>query len=354
MPLAGPRLYRGYMLLKNKNALRDKIKSALKGIPLLWPAARWGYALLRLPQLKDQLIGETQRLNHLIFIQEKQLIDLEKKSAERQRVLQDELSRLKKQYAEWREDMMTLVSQPATVAPPSAGQDRVVSPALQVLLDRYYLDFENAFRGSRADIKQRLEAYLPFIQSIPLSAGRQVLDIGCGRGEWLELMAEQGFTGLGIDINERMVEATRQAGQRAERADALAWLQRCPPGTLAVISAFHVIEHLPFEDLLLLFSQALRALRPGGLIIFETPNPENLQVGAFTFYNDPTHRNPIPPAVAAFMAQQSGFARTHIERLHPYPETALHAEDSESARALVKLCMGAQDYALLAWKKEKE
>jgi O-antigen chain-terminating methyltransferase len=132
--------------------------------------------------------------------------------------------------------------------------------------------------------------------------------------------------------------------------DAIQYLSLQPPGSLAVVTGFHIIEHLPFETLLALFDAALKALRPDGMVIFETPNPENLLVGACNFYCDPTHLNPIVPTVAEFIARQRGFAKAEILRLHPYPNSHRLVEDSEIAKRFNNALYGPQDFALLASK----
>jgi O-antigen chain-terminating methyltransferase len=177
-----------------------------------------------------------------------------------------------------------------------------------------------------------------------------MVDVGCGRGEWLGLLQQQGFHVTGIDLNPDMVSYCTALGLQAQCMDAVAYLRGQPENSLALVTGFHIIEHLPFEILLNLLDAALRALRPDGLVIFETPNPENLIVGACNFYYDPTHRHPIVPVVAQFMAQQRGFAKAEILRLHPYPQDHLLAEDSEIAKRVNQAFYGPQDYAVVAWK----
>lgn len=217
-------------------------------------------------------------------------------------------------------------------------------------LNSFYVEFEDFFRGAPDDISERLSVYLPYLAPFAGIPGARVVDIGCGRGEWLRLAAAQGFEAIGIDLNAVMVENCRAQGLTAECDDAIAYLGRQLEGSLAVITGFHIIEHLPFATLIALFDAALHALRTDGLIIFETPNAENLLVGACNFYNDPTHQRPIVPAVAEFMAVQRGFAHARILRLHPYPDIVHVQEDSEIARRFNAAMYGSQDYALLAWK----
>ncbi|MBI5921837.1 MAG: glycosyltransferase [Betaproteobacteria bacterium] len=222
--------------------------------------------------------------------------------------------------------------------------------AAQTNLDGFYLDFENAFRGDYQDIQNRFAVYLPYLADVANNAEVPVVDLGCGRGEWLELLVKLGMTATGIDSNPAMVAACRQRGLAAECTGALGFLKNQQPGSLGAITGFHFIEHLPFQELIALCDAALAALRPGGLLIFETPNPENLAVGARSFYFDPTHNRPIIPKVAEFILRQRGFARTEILPLHPYPDDHQVNEDSEAARRLNQLFYSEQDYAVLAWK----
>jgi len=114
-----------------------------------------------------------------------------------------------------------------------------------------------------------------------------------------------------------MVQQCRDRGFDVQESDALEYLKKLDPNSLGVITGFHIIEHLPLRTLISLFDESLRALMPGGMVIFETPNPENIIVGSCNFYYDPTHIRPIPPDVLQFLAETRGFVKTEILRLHP-------------------------------------
>lgn len=217
-------------------------------------------------------------------------------------------------------------------------------------MDSFYVEFEDAFRGTAQDIAKRLEVYLPYLAKFSGDADGHVVDVGCGRGEWLGLLRGHNIKATGVDLNAAMVDACLVQGLQAQSMDAIEYLRQQPEASLAAVTGFHIMEHLPLKVLLELFDAALHALRPDGLIIFETPNPENLVVGACNFYYDPTHLNPIVPAVAQFMAVQRGFAKAEILRLHPFPVSHRLIEDSEVAKRLNQALYGPQDYALLAWK----
>lgn len=195
-------------------------------------------------------------------------------------------------------------------------------------------------------IKQRLEVYVPFLEPLRrLQAEVHVLDLGCGRGEWLELMRERGFAARGIDLDDGMLASCSELGLDAGQEDVLEALRQAADASLSVVSAFHVVEHLPFETVRQVLGEAFRVLIPGGLLILETPNPENLVVGTSNFYLDPTHERPIPPLLLSFATEQAGFLRNKVLRLQE--EAGLLAR----ALSLSDVIGGASpDYGVVAQK----
>jgi O-antigen chain-terminating methyltransferase len=181
----------------------------------------------------------------------------------------------------------------------------------------FYRAFEDRYRGSRQLIRSRLEAYAPFVRPF-LAQGQggperpRALDLGCGRGEWMELLRDWGFDTHGVDLDDGMLAACRDIGLRVTRGDALEYLRALPDGSQAIVSAFHVVEHIPFDGLEQLVTESLRVLRPGGLLVLETPNPENLIVGTERFHLDPTHAQPIPHLLLSFLLEHHGFQRTKV------------------------------------------
>ena len=181
----------------------------------------------------------------------------------------------------------------------------------------FYVAFEGQYRGSRDLIKLRQEKYLPYILLLKRLFGEvNALDLGCGRGEWLELLGEYGVRARGIDVSEAMLSICREKGFQVSHSDALAALKGCSDDSIQLITGFHISEHLPFAVLVELVQEAYRALSPGGLLILETPNSENLQVASSTFYLDPTHTNPIPSQLLSFLLAHSGFGLTDVIRLN--------------------------------------
>jgi 2-polyprenyl-3-methyl-5-hydroxy-6-metoxy-1,4-benzoquinol methylase len=178
-----------------------------------------------------------------------------------------------------------------------------------------------------------------------------VLDLGCGRGEWLELLREEGLRARGVDLNRMLVEACRQQGLEVVDGDAIGYLRSLPDASLGVVTAIHLIEHLPFDAFVKLLDETVRVLKPGGVTIFETPNAENVLVGSNTFYLDPTHRNPLPSAVVKFLAEARGLCRLEVMPLHPYPAACRVVETGlEVGKRFNEYFYGPQDYAVMGWK----
>jgi len=237
----------------------------------------------------------------------------------------------------------------AAGASSATASDVAASATADRRLDALYVALEDALRGSREDIKARLA---PYIDRVSLAGvGRSnapILDVGCGRGEWLELLKENHLAAYGIDSNTVMIDRAKSLGLDARRADLQQHLVGLPDDALSGLTAFHVIEHLPFETLVEFFHQTFRVLQPGGILILETPNPETMRVGATTFYNDPTHRNPITPVLLHFLVEHHGFKELEILRLHPFPHSnRLHDTGRDTAHLNIVI-FGHQDYAIIA------
>lgn len=215
-------------------------------------------------------------------------------------------------------------------------------------LDQFYLEFENRFRGTESEIESKLVHYIKTIKKTKINTNKfPIVDIGCGRGELLKIFKNNDLRAIGVDLNEDMVRHVTELGYDAVQADALAYLAKQESGSLGAVTGFHIVEHIPFQVLYELFAETYRVLAPGGIAIFETPNPENLIVGSCNFYNDPSHLRPIPPAVLQFTLETRGFEKVIIERLHPMRQVE-HADAliSEIANHIY----GPQDYAVIAIK----
>jgi 2-polyprenyl-3-methyl-5-hydroxy-6-metoxy-1,4-benzoquinol methylase len=214
-------------------------------------------------------------------------------------------------------------------------------------LDAFYLSLENQFRGTRAEVKQRLRVYLPRVQEARV--GRKetpILDVGCGRGEWLELLSEEGLSASGVDSNLVMIQQCRELKLRAVQGDLMDHLRSLPPASLGAITGFHVIEHLPVETLVRFLDETVRVVKPGGLVILETPNPQNVLVGSCNFYFDPTHRNPLPSPIMKFLLESRGYTGVEVVNLNPSDEAPV-AGESELVRRFNEYFYGPMDYAVV-------
>ena len=219
--------------------------------------------------------------------------------------------------------------------------------------DALYVAFENQFRGSREVIKKRVRVYLDDVCGAgAVTADSPILDLGCGRGEWLELVNENGLAGEGVDSNAIMVSACQERGLRVIEGDALEYLRALPAESRGAITAFHLIEHLEFQLLVQLLRESFRVLRPGGLAIFETPNPDNVLVGSNRFYSDPTHLHPLPKEYSRFMLQSVGFSDVVARPLNPDKDSLPeNAASPELRNFLNRLFFGEQDYAVIGKKR---
>jgi SAM-dependent methyltransferase len=223
-----------------------------------------------------------------------------------------------------------------------------------------YLGFEDRFRGPRDEIRRRLTDYLPIF-----TGASAVLDVGCGRGELLELFRESGIDARGIDTNERMVSLCTERGLPAEQADALSYLRAQPAASLGGLIAIQVVEHLPPDYLMAFLEAAFHALRPGAPIVLETINVSCWMAFFETYMRDLTHARPLHPDTLRFLAEASGFTEVDITFRSPVrdedrlPHVDAAASHDPSVRAVVEAVNAhaeqlntrlftSMDYALIA------
>ena len=190
-----------------------------------------------------------------------------------------------------------------------------VAPVVPVVPDFAYVAFEDRYRGSTDEIRKRLHDYLPLF-----SGASNVLDVGCGRGELLELFREQGVSARGIDVNDEMVAVCRSRGLTAERADALGFVSSQPDSSLGGLIAIQVVEHLEPGYLMRLIDAAHRALKPGAPMVLETINAACWAAFFDSYIRDFTHARPIHPDTLRYLVQASGFATVDIQFKSPFTE----------------------------------
>ena len=197
-----------------------------------------------------------------------------------------------------------------------SGDAPAVAGVAAPTLDSYkYVGFEDRFRGSQADIRSRLESY------VPLFAGaRDVLDVGCGRGELLDLLRQAGVPARGLELNHEMAETCRTRGLEVTEGDLLSHLQALPDGALGGLIAIQVVEHLEPDYLIRALDVAYHKLRPGSLIVLETINPACWFAFFASYVRDLTHVRPLHPETLTYLLTASGFTRVRAEYRSPYPE----------------------------------
>lgn len=205
-------------------------------------------------------------------------------------------------------------------ADPGTGGTELTDPA--GLDDSTYVEFERRFRGSPQEIKARQLDALRFVEPIAGSSA-PLLDLGCGRGEWLEVLRDAGISAYGVDFNPRMVAEAHALELDARCEDAVTHLENLDESSLQGVSAFHFAEHVPLQVLTRVLDAAFLALRPGGLLLIETPNPTNLVVGSAAFYLDPTHLRPLHPDFLQFLVESRGFEDVRVHFVHPVIDSAL-------------------------------
>jgi O-antigen chain-terminating methyltransferase len=267
---------------------------------------------------------------HAFDIQKRLWADLEKMHTEVERIIHAELRMIRQR------------AQIAAVAPAPLPAAAPVAPAaLPLHFD--YARFAERFRGSEDYVKAGQQLYLPYFAGC-----RNVLDIGCGRGEFLKMMREAGIRARGIELSQESVAACRLEGLDAEVADAFPYLAGLPDGSLDSIFCSQVVEHLPPERLPELIRGCAGRLAPGGVIAIETPNPECLAIFATHFYLDPTHTRPVPHPLLIFYLEEFGVGNIEVRRLSPARESmpALDTLPEQFREAF----FGALDYAVIGRK----
>jgi O-antigen chain-terminating methyltransferase len=233
----------------------------------------------------------------------------------------------------------------------SAPPQPVVLQNEQVIEDSLYVALEDHFRGAESVIKERQASYLPHITSV-VSADAPLLDIGCGRGEWLSVLKDNNISASGVDSNIACVEDCKSKGLAVVQADLLDALRNTPEHSLGAVTMFQVMEHLPFPVLVETFRLILRALKPGGVLIAEVPNAKNLRVSAGTFWIDPTHQRPLFPEFLQFLAKELGFTKAdglYVNNLSPQHDLSSLEEPVRNAlQSVLDAVDTFGDFALIA------
>lgn len=347
-------------------------------LPLIGYVLELIVALARLPvlvrsqrQMENHFVGQQDRLaGHFNYTNRKLADEIARVVAEMKKLLDEEKDSFQNTLLELsaRQDRITALQHQQVAAlfsgqqklidnnrsfaasRPQTGKTNGFQPERrrgQVDLDQLEAAFADHFRGSPETVKEGLKPYLALLKDAGVTG--EILDLGCGRGEWLEILREEALGAVGVESNQTLVAAGRSRGFEIIHQEAIAYLAGLPSNSLQAVTAFHLIEHLEFERLIELLSEVKRTLKPGGIVILETPNPKNLVVGACNFYADPTHHKPAFPDTLQFVLNRMGFQRTRIEYKNPVEGSPF--EDSRPGSDELNIWLfGPRDYAAIGWK----
>jgi SAM-dependent methyltransferase len=332
-------------------------------IPVIGYFVRLAIALVRLPkQVRDQrefagyVLSQNQQMADYINGVSARLAELSEATSKQNALLAQQLAEQTTETRKIEPRIETRIAGERELTRNEIEKIRVQTEMLNARLhgaaakrldlDELYSALEDRFRGTREEIKERLKIYLPYVQALPDPI---VIDLGSGRGEWLELLTEAGIKARGVERNSVSIAQCRERGFDVVDNDVISYLRSLAGASVSTITGFHIIEHVSIDALVTLLDEVLRVLRPGGVAIFETPNPENVLVGSNFFYLDPTHKHPVPSELMEFLFDNRGFDATEVLNLHPW-DSGRVAGEGELAERFNGFFFGPMDYAILGWK----
>jgi SAM-dependent methyltransferase len=332
-------------------------------IPLLGYPIRLGIALVRLPKLvRDQrefgsyVLSQHEQIADFINVTSDRLMEQlqtlaneQHASAQRQAELRKDFEKRHGEFESTTDTHLDDLKRRIETLRRDAAQDLAalrfrIGDLTNPDLDSLYAALEDRFRGSREEIKERFREYLPYVKE-----NAPVIDLGCGRGEWLEILTENEIEARGVDSNSLQIGQCRARGFDVAEQDLFLYLQSLADESAGAVTGFHIIEHLSFNALIALLNEVMRVLRPGGVVIFETPNPENVVVGSNYFYLDPTHRHPLPTELMEFLFKNRGFEKVELLPLHPW-DSGRVAGEGQLAERFNGYFYGPMDYAIVGRK----
>lgn len=285
--------------------------------------------------LIEQNFRDSVRQQHDDFTTE-----MDRRTLDIQKRLWQDMEKIRGEYDRLIHTELRLLRQKQAPAAPAASSTNIP----QDHLDIDWARFAEQFRGSEEKIREQQTRYVGRFSGAP----GQILDIGCGRGEFLESAKAAGLAARGIDQNQESVALCRSKGLEVEQGDMFAYLESLPDGSLGGAYCAQVVEHLPPAGVLRLVKLLGQKLRLGALVAIETPNPECLAIFATHFYLDPTHTRPIPAPLLRFYLEEAGFGSVEIERLAPAVDSMPAL--AELPPAFREAFFGGLDYAIFARK----
>ena len=322
---------------------------------------------MRFNQLSNQNIkalmdGQEQLRQAIVYLKQ----ELEHNSKEHQKN-EMQLSHLKEHYGEklaLQDDHILAIEEKLRIC--QQAYEKFQAEIKQTAIgDEFYKAFEDCHRGSEDEIKNRLTYYIPYIEQVIRNQETEyILDLGCGRGEWLELLKDHHYTAKGVDMNETMVNCCIEKGLNVTCEDAISYLKKLPDCSVKMITGFQLGEHLRAGALEQLVEEAYRVLQFHGILLLELPNCKNIEVGSSNFYNDPTHIRPVSSEYLEFMAKYKGFYETQTvywkqQEIERWLDSVMKSDETTVLESPVlrtmlesmkKTYYIAPDYAVLATK----
>jgi O-antigen chain-terminating methyltransferase len=281
--------------------------------------------------LLEQSFRELARQQHAQFANA-----LEQNTLDVQKRLWRDLETIRGEYEKLIHHELKLIRQKASLAPAAPRAEPLAQP--HVYID--WFRFADAFRGSEERIREHQKMYMQ-----KFAGATDVLDVGCGRGEFLEVARDAGIPARGIDQSDECIAVCRSKGLEAERAELFTYLDSLANQSLGGVYCSQVVEHLPPERLPDLVNLLAKKMNRGALLAIETPNPECLAIFATHFYLDPTHTRPVPPPLLRFYMEEAGFVNIEVIRLEPAVDSMPSLADLPPS--VRDAFFGGLDYAIL-------
>lgn len=225
------------------------------------------------------------------------------------------------------------------------------------IIDKFYLRYnEVVMPDSREQVKKRSTIYIDKINTWLRNRNKDeliIIDLGCGECEWVELLNDNGFHAKGVDSNSSVVKKVKENLPKIniEEVDAFTYLKSLDDNSVDILSSLHMVEHLEMIELIELLSECKRVLKNGGILIVETPNPQNILTSTYYFNMDPTHKKPIPPELLAFLVNESGLIVEEKILLYPLEFIPYQYREDDPIKDIIFRFNMEQAYSVLAVKK---